>query len=47
MVITAGLQTLPTAQNTLSVTELTLSEPFFPFSKTQQIQTFKNPHFDK
>jgi hypothetical protein len=45
MVITAKLQTLPAAQNTLSVTEITLSEPFFPFSKTRQIRTFKNSAF--
>jgi hypothetical protein len=47
VVKTAGLQTLPAAKITVSLTEITLSQPILTLSKKLQIHTFKPPHFSK
>jgi hypothetical protein len=47
VVKTAGLQTLPAAKITVSLTEITLSQPILALSKKLQIHTFNPPHFSK
>jgi hypothetical protein len=47
VVKTAGLQTLPAAKITVSLTEITLSQPILALSKKLQIHIFNPPHFSK